>query len=80
MKNSRQPIYPIEIKGIDFEFKALGLTKREYFAAVAMQGLLSSFTEKAANGAWGSEVKETVQVALSYADTLLEELEKPTEL
>lgn len=47
MKNSEQPIHPIseqekdrldDYPGISFK----GLTKREYFAGLAMQGLLSN--------------------------------------
>lgn len=45
-----------------------GLTKREYFAAMAMQGICS--TGNYANG------KDNAEYAVRVADALLEELEK----
>ena len=45
-----------------------GLTKREYFAALAMQALVS---------AGSHQVKSTVKDAVFIADSLLTELEKP---
>jgi hypothetical protein len=44
-----------------------GLTKREYFAAMAMQGLLSL---------GGVIYQSTVKSAVEYADDLIEELNK----
>ena len=79
MKNADQPINPI----VQDEYIAQGerillcsqegLTKREYFAGLAMQGLLSSFTHNAANGFYGTEV--VVSTAIEYADELLKQLE-----
>lgn len=56
--------------------QSAGLTKREYFAGLALQGLIASFTEKAAIGSWGTEIPEAVNVAVKYADALLLELAK----
>ncbi|QNS40208.1 hypothetical protein H0S70_07285 [Chryseobacterium manosquense] len=89
MNNADKPINPCLMQQVgDNEFRAnkpndpkewnvptAGLTKREYFAGIAMQGLLASFTEKASNGMWGTEVKETVKSAVDYADELLKQLE-----
>lgn len=47
-----------------------GLTKREYFAGLAMQGLLSREAPNGFNSA------QYAGWAVSYADALLEELEK----
>lgn len=48
-----------------------GLTKRELFAAMAMQGLLAS------NAAWGpDELPVHARIAAQLADALLAELEK----
>ena len=47
-----------------------GLTKREYFAAMAMQGLLASDT----NFNFGTS--DAARLALDQADALLQELEK----
>lgn len=75
MKNGNRPVYPNTNWGSD----ALGLTKREYFSAMAMQGLLS-------NSAWMESydgklylMHATVvsEMALGYADKMLIELEKP---
>ncbi|MCK9570872.1 hypothetical protein M0R72_18120 [Candidatus Pacearchaeota archaeon] len=47
-----------------------GLTKREYFAAMAMQGLLSGIDQDYEPG-------ETVNQAIELSDTLIEALNKP---
>lgn len=48
-----------------------GLTKREYFAGLAMQGLLSS------NRLNTNNMDAYAQTAVKYADALLNELLKP---
>ena len=53
-----------------------GLTKREYFAGLAMQGLISSFTEKGSYGGWGTEMEATIKCSIDYADELLKQLEE----
>ena len=68
MKNSEQPSYPIV--GIAFDDKHKGLTKREYFAAMAMQGLLARYN-------FSSDEDVVARNAVDYADALLSELEKP---
>ena len=52
-------------------YESLGLTKREYFAAMAMQGLC-------ANSIPGNHHKPEVlcKDAVEYADTLIKELNK----
>ncbi len=90
MKNADKPINPSHIalteegkpflisqEGANsgrYNIGNLGLTKREYFAGLAMQGLMSSFTENAENGFYGT--KEVVSTAIEYADELLKQLEK----
>ncbi len=81
MENADNPIewkYSLPLtednEGI-FEFKNPGLTKREYYAGLAMQGLISSFTEKASYGGWGTEMEATIKCAIDYADELLKQLE-----
>lgn len=67
--NANQPAFPIHdfVNGNgDVQTGSIGLTKREYFAAMAMQGILSSNLE------W-------INVAVSsvdFADALISELEK----
>ena len=85
MKNADKPINPTTSQKINetefFEYELpdrqrqySGLTKREYFAGLAMQGLMSSFTENAENGFYGT--KEVVSTAIEYADELLKQLEE----
>ena len=49
---------------------------RIYFAGLAMQGLISTFTEKASYGGLGTEIEKTIEYAIYYADELLKQLEK----
>lgn len=51
-----------------------GLTKREYFAAMAMQGLLASRKEWVSDGRSNFEI--AASLSLKYADALLAELNK----
>lgn len=86
MKNADKPAYPTEVAFNDGEPSESyqtsehtgifpGLTKREYFAAMAMQGLLSSFTVKASIGNWMSESSDVAAFSLHLADELLKHLE-----
>lgn len=52
------------------EPKNAGLTKREYFAGLAMQGILASDT------GFSVHQNDAVQIAVAHADALLEELER----
>lgn len=62
MTQPNDPAFPVS--PADYSAKH-GLTKREYFAAMAMQGLL-------ANGSRGSS--GVCSVAMWYADALIEKL------
>ena len=53
------------------EFLATGLTKREFFAAMAMQGLLAQETE---NWNFGSDSSLLARVAVEQADRLMDAL------
>lgn len=71
MKNSEEPAYPI-VETTGRESITPGLTKREYFAGLAMQGLCSTI------GARNIQFNQLIPVeAVRYADMLLTELEKP---
>lgn len=68
MKNADQPAHPtvsLNVKSGNVE-NFDGLTKREYFAAMAMQGML-------ANSFWGEQ--DVAEQAIRYADELLKQLE-----
>jgi hypothetical protein len=69
MKNADKPINPIEKSPVSYEGK-VGLTKREYFAAKAMQGLWSSDNE------FEMEPKSVAQLAIESADELLKQLDQ----
>lgn len=67
--NGNLPAYPlIDNENIKLSY---GLTKRELFAAMAMQGLLSSFDK---DGTWTG--LDCEKEAVKMADALLKELEK----
>lgn len=72
MKNADMPAMPVvDSKGSPFndlpeEACTLGLTKREFFAAMAMQGLIAG---------GGIDPGMAAPRALEYADALLVELE-----
>lgn len=76
MKNGNESIYPSE-KLVDgghpmldnVKVKTKGLTKREYFAGLAMQGLLAK------EGVWSSD-EILAQRSIEIADELLKQLEK----
>jgi len=65
--NAIRPAYPTNNRMFS---AAQGLTKREYFAAVAMQGIL-------ANPNWIMSEDYAANAALVEADKLLEQLETP---
>jgi hypothetical protein len=50
-----------------------GLTKREYFAGLAMQGLMTSQNQE---GEWRHDIKSCAEISVQIADALLAELEK----
>ncbi len=67
MENGKQPINPCVIEhNVKEEFT--GLTKREYFAGLAMQGLIETFN--------GEHTNELVKRSIQAADELLKQLEK----
>lgn len=76
MENGNESIYPSE-KLVDgghpmldnVKVKTKGLTKREYFAGLAMQGLLAK------EGVWSSD-EILAQRSIEIADELLKQLEK----
>lgn len=84
MENKNAPAYPqsccINENGIYLASSAnasieeiVGVTKREYFAVLAMQGFLSSYS-----GALSDPKAEHIaKKSLEYADALLLELSKP---
>lgn len=62
-----KPIFTDDIKS---------LTKREYFAAMAMQGLIISQGEKNLVNDWGVHGERISENAVHIADELLKQLDK----
>jgi hypothetical protein len=93
MKNSEQPITPTTLRQVgDFEYRIatsrdvmeskfltsyFGLTKREYFAALAMQGLLSNpeWMHKDGNFKMLNDEFDVAVVSVGMADAVLKELD-----
>ena len=79
MKNSDKPIYPFMYKDVvqtnktPIDDRLFGLTKREYFAAMAMQGLCANYLRENVTG-W--DIKTYAVEALALADELLNQLSK----
>jgi len=70
MDNSQQPAFPFTFSSSDGSPDwAAGLTKREYFAAMAMQGICANPTVEIKP--YGDEI---AQAAVEVADALLKNL------
>lgn len=74
MSKSRAPAHPVQELNFDGSHFVthLGLTKREYFAGLAMQALISTASE--ACGRWQPE--DAAFESVEYANALLAELGK----
>lgn len=82
MKNSDKSIFPFKVnRTLETEaavkIYSSGLTKREYFASMAMQGLLSG---NAIDEKFSSGVDTVAKFAIEYTDELLKQLEAPVEI
>ncbi|MES2395640.1 MAG: hypothetical protein V4549_06540 [Bacteroidota bacterium] len=88
MNNAEKPAYPYTIhKGTKSEHYEYGLTKREYFAAMAMQGIVANpqitlntknaMIEKGIPFTDNAEIQinATIKYSLDIADELLKQLE-----
>lgn len=78
MKNADQPAHPVHGGYEDDDRRNQiiggGLTKREYFAAIAMQGLLTKLDHY--DGEGNQAMSGLCYDAVSYADQLLRSLEQ----
>lgn len=78
MENSKQPAFPLghsENLNYNSDINDTGLTKREYFAGLAMQGLMVQAIAGIHNS--NSEIwnTERAKFAVAMADALLKELD-----
>lgn len=72
MKNSDQSAFPLDYDVDGFkESKQSGLTKREYFAGLVMQGIIASSNNRQEY----SEIEKITKLSLKYSDELLKQLE-----
>lgn len=79
MENGNYPAFPGMYENRDNSIAyEPGLTKREYFAAIAMQGMINgdSVPPDIAGEDW--DMQKMAEYSIKAADALLEELEKPT--
>lgn len=75
MNNSEEQVFPV-IKTIHTsEYKA-GLTKREYFAGLAMQAILSTLDKWKDEGGKQLNADDVSKLAITASDSLLEKLEE----
>jgi len=72
MENKNQSAFPVFLQeGLSSNSHVdIGLTKREHFAAMAMQGIL------AGGRSWTSDSDAVAKDAVIYADKLLKQLEQ----
>lgn len=76
MTHPNEPISPVKVAGELFTDVHLGLTKREYFAAMAMQALIPSHREVELDDAVKFEYEGCAMNAVEFADALIAELSK----
>lgn len=81
IENGNLPIHPMEMQfkdgSVKKTFTNFGLTKREYFAAMAMQGLLANnIYHNPLEKQQMISVPALAKAATSYADAILSELSK----
>ena len=70
MNNADKPINPVLTQNPSL----IGLTKREYFAGLAMQGLLA-LPDKGTFGSFDEAIEWMCEVSVKFADELLKQLE-----
>lgn len=66
--SANDPAFPYVLRA-DSDSAEYGLTKREYFAAMALQGMLSNPDIRGSN-------ESLAKTSISVADVLIKELEK----
>ena len=79
MKNGDKSAFPTEIE-VHTAFGStkraeIGLTKREHYAGLAMQGLLA-LPDKGTYGSFDEAIERICEVSVKFADELLKQLEE----
>lgn len=70
MKNADKPINPVLTQNPSL----IGLSKREHYAGLAMQGLLA-LPDKGTYGSFDEAIERICEVSVKFADELLKQLE-----
>ena len=70
MKNADKPINPVLTQNPSF----IGLTKREHFSGLALQGLLA-LSGRWTYGSFDEAIERICEVSVKFADELLKQLE-----
>lgn len=71
MKNGEHPAFP-------YNGTSLGISKRDYFAAMALQGILANSSSQSMSNQYpASELgnEERIRLAIDHADEMLRQLE-----
>jgi len=73
MENGKKQAFSVALhdNGNALHKEAMGLTKREYFAGLAIQGILASPIDYSIS----LRIHSKVEIAIKYADELLKQLE-----
>lgn len=76
MKNEDKPINPIPEHFDKYKNENIGLTKREYFSGLALQGLLANPNGVInINGQWVRSPEQFAEMSILCAKELLKQLE-----
>ena len=76
MKNADKPINPVLTQSPSLQNDtSLGLTKREYFSVLAMQGLLA-LPDKGTYSSFDEAIERICEVSVKFAEELLKQLEE----
>ena len=71
MKNADKPINPVLTQNPSL----IGLSKKEYYAGLALQGLLA-LPDKGTFASFDEAIEWICEVSVKFADELLKQLEK----
>ena len=75
MKNGDKPINPVLTQSSSLQNDtSLGLTKREHYAGLAMQGLLA-LPDKGTYNSFDEAIERICELSIKFADELLKQLE-----
>jgi len=75
MKNAEQPINPLTPDLDSSKHECIGLTKREYFAGIALQGLLAGNYTALYGNVELPVTSYTTKLAVEISDAILTQLE-----